>query len=124
GRTRDPQRDGAGETEATMKLIGIETMSPDQVRFEVERGAKFVFYQYCISLLVVSLKRSSNIYFVRAGDRRLPRALGFTLISLLAGWWGIPWGPIWTIGTTVTNLRGGKDVTKEVMASLVRVAAA
>jgi len=34
------------------------------------------------------------------------------------GWWGIPWGPIWTISTIVTNLRGGRDVTNEVVRSM------
>jgi hypothetical protein len=107
-----------------VKLVGIENMSPDQLKFELERGAKFVIYQYCISLLVVSLKRSSNIYLVRPGESRVPKAIGFALISLVLGWWGIPWGPIWTISTTVTNLGGGKDVTKEVVESLTRSAAA
>ena len=47
----------------------------------------------------------------------------YTLISLLAGWWGIPWGPIYTITSLVTNLRGGKDVTQHVIASLGQPAA-
>ena len=34
------------------------------------------------------------------------------------GWWGIPWGPIWTISTIVTNLRGGRDVTNDVVRSM------
>jgi hypothetical protein len=36
------------------------------------------------------------------------------LPSLVAGWWGIPWGPTFTIGALYNNLRGGKDVTAEV----------
>ena len=42
----------------------------------------------------------------------------FTAISLLVGWWGIPWGPIYTVQTMVMNLKGGKDVTREVIAAL------
>ena len=38
--------------------------------------------------------------------------------ALLFGWWGIPWGPIWTIGSLVTNLRGGRDITREVLQAL------
>jgi ATP-dependent phosphoenolpyruvate carboxykinase len=33
----------------------------------------------------------------------------------LLGWWGIPWGPIYTIAAVVTNIRGGKDVTAEIL---------
>ena len=101
-----------------MKIVGIEGITPDQLRFEIERGAKFVLFQYCISVLIMTFKRPSDIYFIRAGDSKVPKILGFSAISLLLGWWGIPWGPIYTVGTIATNLRGGKDVTEEVLASL------
>jgi hypothetical protein len=35
--------------------------------------------------------------------------------DLVAGWWGIPRGPIWTIAALATNVRGGRNVTGEVM---------
>lgn len=31
-----------------------------------------------------------------------------TLITALAGWWGIPWGPVWTLGKGFTNAIGGE----------------
>ena len=37
-----------------MKIQGIEGMSPDRLQFEIQRGAKFVFYQYAISVLVMT----------------------------------------------------------------------
>jgi hypothetical protein len=64
--------------------------------------------------------RGSSIYFIRAGHSAAGKALGYSLISLLFGWWGIPWGPIWTIATIVTNCRGGRDVTGELLASMVQ----
>ena len=39
--------------------------------------------------------------------------MGFTLLTLVLGWWGIPWGPIYTIGSIYTNFNGGKDVVSE-----------
>jgi hypothetical protein len=39
------------------------------------------------------------------------------LITLGLGWWGIPWGPIYSIGSLFSNLTGGKDMTKEVLES-------
>jgi hypothetical protein len=65
----------------------------------------------------MTFKRSSNIYFVRSGENAVKKGLGFTAISLFLGWWGIPWGPIYTIGACVRNLNGGRDVTQQVIAS-------
>ena len=45
------------------------------------------------------------------------------LASLWIGWWGIPWGPIYTIGAVVTNLGGGKDVTQDVLRAINATAA-
>ena len=94
-----------------MKIVGIEGMTGDQLQAELQQGAKFVLFQYCISIIIMTFKRSSNIYFVRAGESAAGKGIVFTLISLLLGWWGIPWGPIYTIQALVTNLQGGKDVT-------------
>ena len=99
-----------------MKIQGIEGMSPDRLQFELQRGAKLVFYQYAISILVMSFRRSSDIYFIPAGESAVKKGLPWSLISLVAGWWGIPWGPIFTIQSLVTNFKGGKDVTAELSA--------
>ncbi len=101
-----------------VKIRGTENMSPESVKFEVERGGRFVIFQYCVSVLVMSFKRPSSIYFIKAEESALGKGLGFSLISLLFGWWGFPWGPIWTIGSLVTNLRGGRDITREVLQAL------
>ena len=36
-----------------MRIIGIENMSPEQLKGEVAAGGRFVIYQYCISVVVV-----------------------------------------------------------------------
>lgn len=100
------------------KIVGLETVKSNlELQTELANGAKFVVYQYCISILIMTFKRYSNIYFIRADENRLTKGLGFTLLSLALGWWGIPWGPIYTIQALVINLGGGKDVTAEVLAS-------
>jgi hypothetical protein len=101
-----------------MKIIGIEGLSERQLTLELQRGAKFVFYQFCVSVLVMTFKRSSDIYFIRSGESAVRKGLRFSLISLLLGWWGIPWGPIYTIEAFITNFGGGKDVTQEVLESI------
>ena len=34
-------------------------------------------------------------------------------MSALLGWWGFPWGFIYTPAVLVTNLKGGRDVTSK-----------
>jgi hypothetical protein len=101
------------------KIVGFEDIkSGDQLQEEVRQGGKFVMYQYCISLFVITFKRFSKIYFIRHDQSAVMKGLPFTLFTLVLGWWGLPWGPIYTVQTLWINLRGGKDVTKEVIAPL------
>lgn len=101
------------------KIIGLEDIKSDgELQVELEQGGKFVIYQYCISILVITFKRSSNVYFIRHEENAILKGLPFTLLSLLLGWWGIPWGPIYTIQSLWVNLKGGRDVTQEIMPSM------
>jgi hypothetical protein len=101
-----------------MKIEGIEGMLPEQIRFELQRGAKFVFFYYSVSVVVMSFRRASPVYFIPAGKNALGKGLPWTLLTLVAGWWGIPWGPIYTVQSLVVNFKGGKDVTAELSARL------
>ena len=40
------------------------------------------------------------------------------MISLVFGWWGFPWGFIYTPMALYTNLKGGKDITKDILIAL------
>jgi hypothetical protein len=86
---------------------------------QVLAGGRFVVFQYCFSVLVLTFKRSSVIVYVPPGEDGAGPAISNSMISLLAGWWGIPWGPIFTISTIFRNLRGGIDVTSAVLAEKV-----
>jgi hypothetical protein len=106
------------EKNMAIQIIGIENMRADELNHELQRGGKFVIFEYCISIIIMTFKRSSNVYFIKAGEGAFGKSIGFTLTSLIVGWWGIPWGPIYTIGSLITNLSGGKNITNEVVASL------
>lgn len=101
-----------------MKIKGLDGLTPQVLEFELNRGGKFVFFYYTISIVILTFRRTSPIYLMRAGEGRIGKALPFTFLTLVLGWWGIPWGPIYTIQSLVANFRGGKDVTAEVVASL------
>jgi hypothetical protein len=98
-------------------IKNLEGLTTDQINRELAHGAKFVVFQFTISVLVMTFRRSSDIYFIRSGESRLIKGLPFTLMTFLLGWWGIPWGPIYSVGSLVNNLNGGKDVTQEILNS-------
>ena len=102
------------------KIVGLEEIkSGGELQQELQQGGKFVMYQYCISILILTFKRSSNVYFIRHEENAIVKGLPFTLLSLVLGWWGIPWGPIYTVQSIWVNFQGGKDVTKEALASMM-----
>ena len=101
-----------------MKIIGVDGLTDEQINFELEQGAKFVVFEYCISVVIMTFRRGSDVYFIRPGESAVGKSLPYIGLSLLLGWWGIPWGPIYTISSLVTNFKGGKDVTMELIASV------
>ena len=98
-----------------MQIKGIESMTSQELAREVANGGKFVIYQYAISVVILSFKQGTDIYFVRSTANAVVKGLPYTLLTLVAGWWGIPFGPIFSAMALFNNLKGGKDVTKEVM---------
>ncbi|HCL57279.1 MAG TPA: hypothetical protein DHW82_09770 [Spirochaetia bacterium] len=101
-----------------MKILGLNNMSVNEMNHELEKGARFVVFEFCISVLIMTFRRSSDIYFIRNGENTFLKSLQYTLLTFLMGWWGVPWGPIYSIGSLVTNFKGGKDITREVIKGL------
>ena len=91
-----------------MKIVGIEDMSPDRLKYELEHGGKFVVFEYTISIIVMTFKRPSNVYFVSSGYRPVFPAIGYSLSSFLLGWWGVSWGPVYTITSVIETTGGGR----------------
>jgi hypothetical protein len=58
-----------------MIIRGLEGLTLDDVRRGVAGGRRFVFYEWCISLVVVSVRRPSKIYFLRADELGLWKAV-------------------------------------------------
>jgi hypothetical protein len=98
-----------------MSIKGVEGLTVGDVQDQVRQGAKFVVFGYCMSFLIITLRRSSDVMFIRAGDSAFVASLPYTLLSLFLGWWGFPWGLVYTPMVVIQNLAGGKDVTQEVM---------
>jgi hypothetical protein len=101
-----------------MKIKNIDGLSPEELQVEVEKGGRFIYYPFTVSLLVITLKRTSGVYLVRSGENAVKKGLPFILISAFFGWWGFPYGPKHTFASIRTDINGGKDVTEDVMATV------
>ena len=103
-----------------MNIKGISGMTIPQIQDEIMCGGRFVRFPFCISLVVVSFRYASAVYLIKRDETAFLKALPFGLVSTLLGWWGIPWGPVYTIGCLLAVLKGGKDVTVDMMNILHR----
>jgi hypothetical protein len=119
-----PQDDAALPAASFPVIVGAEGLSLEELAEEIERGGRLVVYYSCVSVGFVTFLQPSRIHLVRAGRSALLGGLGYTLASLLLGWWGFPWGFLYTPYAIVTNLRGGKDVTATIADHLPPVRAA
>jgi hypothetical protein len=87
-----------------------------QITEEVRAGGRFVIYQFVFSIIIMSFRRNASVTYVPPGTSGAGPALGWSLITMACGWWGIPWGIIYSIGALWRNAAGGVDVTEPVLA--------
>ena len=67
---------------------------------------RYVIYWQIVSLLIVTIRRPIQGVFCRdCADRK---AILASLATWCFGWWGIPWGPIWSFYYLAINLTGGE----------------
>ena len=103
-----------------MEINNTEGLSVSQIRALVNQGGKFVYFPYAISIVVMTFQRKSDIYFIQPGENSFKYSVGYFFINLIAGWWGIPWGPIYTLGALFSHIGGGKNVTEEIVSHLIQ----
>ena len=107
----------------SMSVSGVDGLSAAEVREGVVAGGRFVVFQWVISIVVMSFRRNSPIFYIPPGGSTVSKCLPYCARSLVLGWWGFPWGFIWTPFSIMRNLRGGIDVTASVMKVINREAA-
>ena len=100
-----------------MKLAELDEKPSGWLQEDLEKGGKFVLFTYTISIIVMTFKRPSKIYYIASDEHAIKHGWPYLLISFLFGWWGIPWGLFYTI-ESIYNSFVGKDITQEVLADL------
>ena len=97
---------------------GSRPLFPDEVRARVAAGARLVRFEYCFSLSFFTIRRQSPIYLTESWQGRYLRGLGYSLLAIVLGPWGVPWGLIYTPWAMWVNLTGGVDETDAMLSWL------
>ncbi len=71
-----------------------------------------VLTRYCIvySFAFFTRKTYTN-YLVKGSNKSMLTGIASTLSNLLVGWWGLPWGPIYTIQSVFNNIFNKELIT-------------
>ena len=93
-----------------MDINGAENLAPHELAAEIQRGARVIEFGWVVSLVIVTLRRSSMV-LVRPGTSFFAASFPYNALSLCAGWWGFPFGLIFTPVAIFKNLNGGRDLT-------------
>jgi hypothetical protein len=103
-------------------IRGLGRLTVGEMRAAVKDGARFVVFEYVLSFVFGVRRRTSPIFFVRPGEAVFWQALRYNLITVVFGWWSFPFGPAFTIGAIRDNLRGGRDVSAQVIDDILAAA--
>lgn len=91
----------------------------EEVMLAKSQGGSFVTYQWIIPRpIFYPVRRLSKVYFIPKGMNKSKYASKFNLISLIIGWWGLPYGPFAVYNSVTLNNNGGIDVTEDVYLNL------
>jgi hypothetical protein len=98
-------------------IPGTETMTIQEIASELTRGARFVAFRFCLSIVFFTVSQWSKPHFITCEQNAADVGWPYTLRSLLLGWWGLPFGPISTLLALYTN-QSGEDVTPQTIADI------
>ena len=70
---------------------------------------RYAIYYQVLSFLVFTQRRvSQGIFWSECGAKAAYKA---SLMTWAFGWWGFPWGPIWSVSALFRNMFGGEQPT-------------
>ena len=96
-----------------------QQLTLEKLQIEINNGSKFIVFQYCISLIfVVTLRRFSTAFLIKPNTSISKYKINYNIITILFGWWGFTWGPIYSVKSLSLNRKGGLDITKDIMLNI------
>jgi len=100
-------------------ILAQTKLKPDELLDAFERGATVVRYPYVISAVVASFSMESRAMLIEQPNERYTKAIPYLLVTFVFGWWGVPWGPIFTGKALWSLFQGGEDITESIREELV-----
>lgn len=76
----------------------------------INRSTQLVRYSFVASFIFFTARQYSRYYVKGHDDSNFLRII-YMIATAIAGWWGIPWGPIYTTVSLIENSVGGRKVT-------------
>lgn len=100
--------------EVTVEIGNGEVWTLDKLKNDIEAGGRFVHFYYTISIIFLSFKRPSNVFYLKSNEKAITKSWPYLLICIVLGWWGIPWGIYYTIQSIIKTF-SGENVTFDIM---------
>jgi hypothetical protein len=102
----------------TIKIDIKEVETLQELEQKVREGYRFITFQYCVSFIAVTQRRFSKAHLINNPNDVKNYSKKYNLVSSFLGWWGIPWGPIYTFKSFEVNKKGGIDMTEDIMLNI------
>ena len=64
-------------------IKNLENLSDEQINNELKKGGKFVIFSYTISIIIMTFRRNSDIYFIKSGESAVAYSWKYSLITFL-----------------------------------------
>ena len=64
-------------------IKNLENLSDEQINNELKKGGKFVMFSYTISIIIMTFRRNSDIYFIKSGESAVAYSWKYSLITFL-----------------------------------------
>ncbi|MBR8536870.1 hypothetical protein KDU71_14945 [Carboxylicivirga sediminis] len=100
------------------KLKLPQPLTIEELKYKVENGYRFKAFQYCFSPIFATYYPFSPAFLLKDGETGKPQIRKYNMISAIFGWWGVPYGPLYTIRSMRFNLKGGLDVTDDILKNI------
>lgn len=66
-------------------------------------NTELIQYKVLVSIIFFSFELSSRVFILKHEPTRLTAGV-YSVLTLLLGWWHLPWGPFGTLHTVINNL--------------------
>ena len=99
---------------ATQQLCRASGCTEAELLESLTRGARVGAYPCVASCVLFTFTWMSRPVVIHRPSQRY-RGCGWPItVTILFGWWGLPWGPLKTVQALWRTVNGGFDLTNEI----------